>query len=48
MNEPIDVQQLKSPGKPPRPFKPGVDPVPVPNPIQQHPLFSSPEEAIPI
>ena len=48
-NEPPPIPvPMKSPGKPPKPLKPGVDPVPVPNQVQQHPLYSTPEEAIPI
>jgi hypothetical protein len=34
-----------APGKPPLPFKPGVDPVPVPFRVDQHPLYSSPQAA---
>jgi hypothetical protein len=38
----------KGPGKPPKPFKPGVDPVPIPPTVPQDPLYSNPQEAIPI
>ena len=46
--EPKEVAPLGFPGKPGKPFQPGVDPVPVPWRVEQHPLYSTPQAAKPI
>ena len=44
---PPQTQPMKNPGKP-IVFHPGTDPVPVPNTVIQHPLYSDPQAAKPI
>ena len=45
---PTLAEPVKAPGKPSLPFKPGIDPVPYPNTVIQHPLYSDPQAAKPI
>ena len=42
------VNSWYSPGKPKKPFQPGVDPVPVPDTVVQHPVGPAPGEAKPV
>ena len=44
---PTLAEPMKAPGKP-SVFHPGVDPVPYPNTVIQHPLYSDPQAAKPI
>jgi len=48
MPTPMLPQPNKTPGKPLKPFQPGVDPVPVPPTVTQDPLYSDPGAAKPI
>jgi hypothetical protein len=41
------AEPVKAPGKP-SVFHPGIDPVPYPNTVIQHPLYSDPQAAKPI